>query len=463
MRTEIIEFPFDALSGIAEATGDEAPHMDTALRVFCDFLHFGFLPQQDRAVQKAAFYSEIVQDESIPVFDPASAGSARNLAATILSERLAVRRAEKIRMGVSSGLDSRGLLGVALDVLRPEQIIAYTTGQTGNPDFDTARDFTHHILPTHFIIPTQDGTYEVDRFVEWLRKQPPGVARPMYGISDRVNNPMRPHSTLHSVTGYLGDSISGKRLNGQINDNWDDAVANFLRRNEVFRPSTKRVISTLLPEEYNPRHLMPDAPLLPAEQVRYDDQLDLCYRQNQRIRVSFPPSRPEESRGSDLYVTPGSKMVTVYDDIRWQKSYLLMADDLRLNQRHYRWMLSNNWPEIFRDLDENGDKREQPAETDVALSGREKLEKAAKTTLHTNWEALWLGNDGFNAFARTLIASLAERRIMPWVDIPGLLDEFDQEILGLGKLLWALLSLELNLRAGRLPEPDSRIQSSMTG
>ena len=405
---------------------------------------------------KAAFYRDILHDDSIAVFDPGSAGSARQLAATILSERLAVRGAERVRIGASAGLDSRGLLGVCLDVLAPENIIAFTTGQPGNPDFETARSFTQHILPTHILVTTQDGTYDPDRFIDWLGKQPTGVARPIYGVSDRIDNPMRAYSGLHSVTGYLGDSISGKRLNFHIHDSWDDAVANFVHRNEVFRPSTKRVIRTLLPEAYDPLHLMPKAPFLPHDTMRFDDQLDLCYRQSQRIRVSFPPSRPEESRGSDFFLVPNSKTVTVYDDPRWQKSYLRMADNLRLGQKHYRWMLRSNWPEIFSDLDENGDKRAPIVDKEV--SQREKLEQAAKTALHTNWEALWVGNDGFNAFARELIQSLADRRIMPWVDIPALLEEFDRDILGLGKLLWALVSLELNLRAGRLPEPDRHIQ-----
>ena len=368
-----------------------------------------------------------------------------------------MRGADRIRIGASAGLDSRGLLGVCLDVLAPENIIAFTTGQPGNPDFETARDFTQHILPTHIMVTTQDGSYDADRFVDWLGKQPPGVARPIYGVSDRIDNPMRAFSALHSVTGYLGDSISGKRLNNHIHDGWDAAVANFVHRNEVFRPSTKRVIRTLLPEEYDPLHLLPKTPFLPHDAMRHDDQLDLCYRQSQRIRVSFPPARPEESRGSDFFVVPTSKTVTVYDDPRWQKSYLRMEDDLRLGQTHYRWMLRSNWPDIFSDLDENGDKRAPIADKEV--SQREKLEHAAKSALHTNWEALWIGNDGFNAFARGLIHALAERRIMPWVDILGLLEEFDRDILGLGKLLWALVSLELNLRAGRLPEPDRRIQA----
>lgn len=294
--------------------------MDGELRTFCDFLHYGFLPRQGMAAAKAAFYSDILDDDAIEVFDPASADSARRLAGAILSERLAARGATKIRIGVSAGLDSRGLLGVSLDVLAPENIIAYTTGQPGNPDFENARSFTRHILPTHFVIPTQHGHYDIDRFVDWLVKQPPGVARPMYGVSDRVENPMRPYSSLHGVTGYLGDSISGKRLNNHVNETWEEAVAEFVYRNEVFRPSTKRVIRTLLPEEYDPRHVLPESPFLAAERMRYDDQLDLCYRQSQRIRVSFPPARPEESRNSDFFVAPGSKTVTVYDDVRWQKS-----------------------------------------------------------------------------------------------------------------------------------------------
>ena len=59
-----------------------------------------------------------------------------------------------------------------------------------------------------------------------------------------------------------------------------------------------------------------------------------------------------------------------------------------------------------------------------------------------------------NDFARGLLGDLAERDVLYWLDVKGLIEEFDKNILGLGKMLWCLCSVELNLRSGNIPVPE---------
>ena len=428
--------------------------MQPQYQLICDFMHYGFLPKQSVAEKQAEFYRSILTDDSIPVFDSQSAHSARKLAVCIMRERFEARGVDQILLGLSAGFDSRGLLGVALDILAPESIIAFTTGQVGNNDFEKARLFTEGILPSHHLIETQAGTYSVQDWVSRIQKRP-GQTGLIYGISQSVGNNLKEYKRLCKVTGYLGDALSGKRLHGEHFEDWDSATDAFVQKNEVFRPSAKRIIQSLVPEDYDPHHLLPDGPLLPKNLMTYNDQLDLCYRQHQRIRANFPPTRQEELHPLEFTeVKPSGRTINVYDDPRWQKSYLLMPVEERLYQKHYKWMLKQNWPEIFRDLVDPEDPRYAPPKKPEDPKAR--LKHSAKTALHTNWESLWKDNENFNEFARELITSLARRDVIYWLDPMELLKEFDKDVLGLGKILWCLVSLELNFRAGGLPIPETK-------
>lgn len=427
--------------------------MDDRLRLVCDYMHYAFLPRRAAAEEKATSYRQILTDSAIETFDPADTGSARALAVRILRKRLAERGATRIKMGVTAGLDSRGLLGVALDVLAPENIIAYTTGQKGNRDIERARWFTQDILPTHHLIETQGGTYDAVEWVSQFRNRPVGFAGTLYGKSSFIDSPLPHYGALPTVVGYLGDALSGKRLHGRTHEDWDAAISAFVHKNEVFRPSTKRVLARLPHPDYDPRHMLPDAPLLPRALMSYDDQLDLCYRQHQRVRLNFKPYTAEEAGDHIEATNTNVNMITIYDDPRWQKSYLSLPTEERLGQKHYKRMLRECWPHIFKDLadPENPRYRDPPPPTDP----KEKLRRSAETSLHTNWELLWTRNENFNAFARDLIKSLAARRFITWFDPHDVLDELDRDVLGLGKIIWCLCSVELNIRANRLPDPGA--------
>ena len=417
-------------------------------QLICDFMHYAFLPNESVAKKQAEFYRSILTDDSIPSFDSRSPHSARNLAAKIMRERFEVRGVDQIRLGVSAGYDSRGLLGVALDVLAPENIIAVTQGQPGSHDFDTARRFTAGILPKHYLIQTQPGSYGADKMVERFSKESYPNTLPALAVGSTLPEIDR----LYKVSGFLGDAISGKRLDGKILDDWGEAVAAFIRKNEVFRPSTKRVLKSMVPDDYDPYQVLPKDPLLPRDLMSYSDQLDLCYRQHQRIRLSWPPTRQEELHPLELTaVKPERKTITIYDDPRWQKSYLSMPIERRLYQKHYKWMLKENWPEIFRDLVSPDDPRY--VRPPVPKDQKARLKHSAATASHANWELLWAQNEKFNEFSRELIHSLGRRNVIYWLDPIELLEEFDKDVLGLGKIIWCLISVELNFRAGRLPIP----------
>lgn len=427
--------------------------MNENLRIVCDYMHYAFLPTKTAAIEKAQFYRNILTDDTIETFDPTDSGSARRLAATILRERLQERNAMSIKMGVTAGLDSRTLLGVALDVLKPENIIAYTSGQPGNRDVELARWFTESILPTHYIISThEEAEYDIEQWVRYFEnRHPPGFPGTLSGTTRVTDNPLSKHAHLDTLFGYLGDTLSGKRLHGKLNLDWRDAVESFVRKNHIFSPADKRLIDRLTPPDYDPYHVIPDEPLLPFEIMSFDDQLDLCYRQHQRIRRTFKPYTAEETGGDPRYEIIAKKNITIYDDPRWQRSYLTMDASERINQNHYKRTLTECWPHIFQDLVSPDDPRFRKAEEEK--DSRRALERHAATSLHTNWERLWLQSESFNRFARELMESVAARGFITWFDPREIIEEIDRDVLGLGRIIWCLCSVELNIRAGRLPDP----------
>ena len=52
----------------------------------------------------------------------------------------------------------------------------------------------------------------------------------------------------------------------------------------------------------------------------YDDQLDMCFRQHQRIGINFIGDG-----GTAQHQSVRKGIITFYNDPRWQKSYLTMA------------------------------------------------------------------------------------------------------------------------------------------
>lgn len=423
--------------------------MNDALLKICDYMHYSSLPRTDAAIQKAEWYRELLLDDHTPWFTHEDTRSARQMAEQIMREIAGHRRLERIRMGVTAGLDSRGLLGVALDVFRPDAIIGFTTGQPGNRDLALARFFTTGVLPKHYLIQTEGALYEEQEWVSKFRTRPPGFVGTLHGKSRFSAVPFDGFESLPTITGFLGDALSGKRLHGKIHHKWDDAKAAYVKKNEIYRPASKRLFSSLLPDAYDPFHVLPKDPLLPLSLMGYDDQLDLCFRQHQRIRLNFKPYSEDEIAGHEPARKLNLKTITIYDDPRWQKSYLKMPNEERLKQSHYKRMMREQWPQIFRDLVDPDDPRwaaEPPPGTQ-----QERYERSARNSGHTNWELLWIESENFNSFARKLMLSLARRRILPWLDIEELVRELDRDVLGLGKAICCLCSVELNIRAGRLP------------
>lgn len=473
------------------------PPIDPNHQILCDFLRYAYVPSLDRAKERAAWWSRLFADRDVPTFS--TAPEARDLLARIVSDLLGDRA--KVKIGVTSGYDSRGVLGALVSVLPPERIVAFTRGQPGNPDFEKARGFTRTVLPVHHLLPTQKSEFVVDDLVAGASVHPSGGPRVITPSTKNLTTEIDEFSSLPNVSGYLGDALTGKRVNLRVQGDFDAARARFLNSNSPFIPL--ELSEEFFPRGYDAGHALPVRPLIPIDQMDPQDQFNFLYRQFQRIGVNAGQYEADDlaRMEPDARARAVSRMamsLTPYTDPRWQKSWMLVPLEERNEQRFYKRFLSESYPEIFSDLVAARDKgaawtkpprppkppqppgpapsfwrqlrsragalvrgdRPVPLPARPASAARpsppkSKAEIRALSALrtHTNWEMLYESNEAFRTeYCEPLLRSLAARRGL-WFDPMRVHELAREEAYGYGTVLWGLLSMETAIRAGRLPEP----------
>jgi hypothetical protein len=451
-----------------------------------DFLYYGYLPSREVAERRAAWWARLLDDPDVPHFT--TAAEARDLLVRIVGELVA--DLSKVKIGVTSGYDSRGVLGALLFVMPPDQIMAFTRGQPGNPDFDKARDFTKAVLPVHHLVGTQDAEFQA---VPASPGPAPGgdsgprqISPPTSQITKRIEG----FDELPNLNGYLGGALSGSQLSPGVRGDFDAARERYLRSNRPFVPDA--LMAEFFPRAYDPGHMLPSRPMLPVSVMDPQDQLNFHYRQFQRIRLHASQFEPDELAEMSPKARARAKRRmsasrTPYTDPRWQKSWMLVPFEERLKQKFYRRYLAESYPRIFPDLVKSlakeAKQEKAAAEAEARASALRpplrrlrsglggivrwlrppppppppsKAEMRARSALrtHTNWELLYERNEQFRTeYCDPLIESLAARRGL-WFDPRRVHELAREEAYGYGTVLWGLLSMESAIRAGRLPEPD---------
>lgn len=445
----------------------------------CDFLYYGYLPSRGRAEERAAWWAGLLTDPDVPHFT--TAAEARDLLAQIVGELVA--GLPRVKIGVTSGYDSRGVLGALVSVMPPDRIVAFTRGQPGNPDFDKARGFTEAVLPVHYLVGTQEAEFQVPR-----GKGPSGGHGPreISPPTSQLTKGIEGFDNLPNLNGYLGGALSGSQLSNQVRGDFDAARARYLQENRPFVPQELK--AEFFPSDYDPGHMLPNRPMLPIELMDPQEQLNFFYRQYQRIRINASQYEAEELAAMEpsARARAAAKMarsLTPYTDPRWQKSWMLVPFEERISQRFYKRFLAESYPEIFPDLRKSlGEaaaraaaeagrpalplplrrlrssvgrlvRRVRPAPLPAPPTKAEMRARSAQRT-HTNWEMLYEGNEQFRReYCDPLLKALAARRGL-WFDPMRVHELAREEAYGYGTVLWGLLSMENAIRAGNLPEPS---------
>ena len=439
-----------ANTSLPQATGGgEAPRattrpmpLTTQTRTLADFLYFGHLPSQELAERTAAAYQSLLTDDSVPVFAHRDPASVHKMLLEVVRDSLDAWPESHYLIGVSSGFDSRTLLGAALEVVSPESLTCFTSGHPGNADYDLAPLYTADVVSEHLLFDVGDAVRPSLAAMEKRATERPlslpravGIPRaPVQGTTPGLWQRPRLH-------GFLGE-ISGSRLPAEgSTDDFDGARRAFLEKQARFvKP---RFQAQFLPAGYDPGHVLPNRPVLPAEVMAFDDQLDLFYRQHQLIRslsslqftddeLATMPDHPREQlrRSRDRILVP-------FADPRWRRSFLLTPMEDRRDRALLRRTVSEFYPQIFKELADPGDPK-------FHARGKPK-------TIHSAWTHLWNDDEEFRELVLTLLMSLRHRRL--WFDPMVAAELADTNEKNSGLLLQGLCSLEINIRVGALPTP----------
>jgi hypothetical protein len=412
---------------------------DDANRAICDFLHYAFLPSRAAAERKALWYRNLLKNDSIPSFSGPDIQGAQKLLETIVSEEVAKYPGSRILATITSGFDARAIFSALLNVVAPERIVCCTFGAPGNVDFDRASFFTEGLGVEHVLDRRDHAEFSTEAALDHLVCQPPGLPRPISYPSAR--NKGMDFKGLPMTNGFLGDPLAGSHLGARAPTCFDEAVERFVQwnRKSSFIP-TSLDPAVLLPAWYDPRHALPRRKLMASALMGFEDQLDLCYRQAQYVRVMGASHFTEDERRRFTAVgkrPPATRHISPLADPRWQRSFLKLRREDRFGQRFYKEFLRTSYPHVFKDLVDPQNPR-----------------WAKRNTLtNFDWGTYWTDNPTFRSSALAMFESLRRRRI--WFD-PMLAAELaDAEHWGAARLLRGFCSLELNIRAGVLPEPHS--------
>lgn len=398
------------------------------IRSICDNLVFRFVPRPEVAARKADYYRRLMQDDDVEVFDPDDTGSMRRLLAKIVREELEKRGAEKVSIGVSSGLDSRGCLGAVLDVLDPRQVFAHTYGHKGNRDFENlprlvASRVVNHVLHNKIATGVKIGG---PRGIGIRFKTETIVYS---GVSDGQRKP--------EVSGRLGDLMGGSAIRDTPVGNWDEARRSLALHSSKLQTSMVEFYRAegILPAGYDPAASLPDEPLLRPELVSLEDQVNLLFRQHQFVLLK--PGGIDELNlplaGTWNSVAEANAFAIMpYTDPRWQKSFLRLPADMRRDKALYKAFLVAEYPELFPDM-VNPDTFEM-----IAANGPTAM----------SWKKMLRENSDFRESVATLVESLNSRG--GWFNLPRLQELVQSGDRLAGYALQRLCETEGSIASGRI-------------
>jgi hypothetical protein len=394
------------------------------------YLCFGFFPSLGQARQDCEFLSDWYD----PAFYARQYSSAQEdfltAAQSITNFLVSTSRKNSIGSGVTAGLDSRLLLYLADSV--DLSLNLYSFGTEGMIDFDFVKVLAKQTALSVNELNTRQMTLDLES-LHW------GASF----LNDFIPSPrlLMMKEILKNqdleIHGYLNDFLTGAHF--FYADTWDGARQEFIRKNDSFgfQKYFSRQVGSLLPENQ----------LLDRKFIPFFDQLELLFRQKQRIRLQ----------------SQETKTLFPFEEKEWIGFWLSREWDERSGQSLYLSMLRNLDTNIFFDVNMSG------ARTRAALKTWQKHFLYGKNgepgELSESYLAgipLFSGDSHFCAmacfhqnalFQRTcldLIDTLRQRNFFTTAFIDTVLNDVRARKKTSNKALKGLLSTELAFASGKL-------------
>ena len=319
-------------------------------------------------------------------------------------------------MGLSSGLDSR-LIYHALQEAGVKTK-TYTFGQVGNKDYDVSVVMSSKLgLPVGHV-----DTSEIEWSLGWYDKTMglvnDTVFSPRYMASKVMLDKVGAHYDIH---GYLNDVIIGKGFKGYIQNDWDIALKEFKRKNDTFCLQSfldKSLVASFLPTE----------PFTDHAQIRYQHQLNLAFRQEQRIR-------PQDHAGI-RYLLP-------FNDWRWIGFWLSREDNELINRSLYREFIAGLQSEIIFDIP---DYEYEHAFNKKNTNERKILPRSPH--MHFCMYSCYRNNPSFRRLVDTAVGRMKKRRLMRKRFIEKVMNRFLKKQRKASKHLLGIVSTDIAIESG---------------
>lgn len=332
-----------------------------------------------------------------------------------------------VTMGISSGYDSRAILAVLNKHQVP--ITTYTFGQEGNLDFDFAKKYYSKQEYKHLLFDTSKMDWSLEEYEKAIINTQNYPISPQVIVAHKLSCdfPFR-----YEIHGYLNGSLTGNTIPSGQSMSWKTALDMFCEKNNPFR------LQDVLGEGIR-YYFLPDKPFLDNKVLSYDRQLDLSFRQLQRIR----PVDSVETK----YILP-------FEDYRWAGFWLTRPFQDIAGQSLYIWFLKNFDTEVFFDLKNTDSKnRNSMRKHRIQLMyGENKpvpsIARPKNPTAHFCLFTCYLNNESFRKMLSQSISRLKGRKIFDVSFIEDAFQRFKSGDENAAAIVNGLVSVDLMLEVG---------------
>lgn len=297
-------------------------------QAFQAFLHYGYVPSPVRA---RSYWENVI-------FPALSLPHKRSTLPSLIAEgadvlRKVVRQAVEAHgdrlhvVPLSGGLDSRAIFSALLEVVPKERILTVTFGLPGSWDFDIGKEVAkaYRVKNIEINLASPEWSWaNRDVYKNIVNNAPP-----IWLFEAYVNSYLPALLGADKVywSGYLGDTLTGSKLNKHESATWESARIKFYMKN---RFSKSRNLGD---SDFDPIGILPDRPYCDSSVLSYDEQLDIMFRQQSLIQHIIIP------HGYD-YVSPLAH-------VDWIKFLLSIPKSLRKKQFIYKEILKYAYPGPF--------------------------------------------------------------------------------------------------------------------
>ena len=289
---------------------------------FVRFLAFGFLATFERARSSLEWFAQcklegqkmLAEDDWLTLSAQETKSKLSDLLRRIILEKLdGLMGDREVTMGLSAGLDSRAIFAHLPNEGDP--VVTYTFGHPGTRDFDFMKKLRERESIPNILIDLHQFQWDLEEYQGNMLNTQDYPLHPRVMVETHLKKQYPLRADIH---GY--DMLLTKTKPGTGRSNWQESKISFCQNNDTFG------LQASIGQDRVAR-LLPEKPSMSEAVLSFHRQLDLSFRQAQRIR-------PLDSRAIQ-YVLP-------YEDPRWIGFWLSRSSPELADQRL--------WIEFIKDL-----------------------------------------------------------------------------------------------------------------